>query len=636
PVSLASSLPSPSLDALVGDSVSLTIPFSLPSSKIPVTIIWRKNTTTLAMGSLSPNFTVMVASSFQTQFSVDPVHGTLKISAVTTSNSGVYTVEIFPLGGVVQKDNITVRVYEEVGNVSVVPLSAEATEGDNAVALNCMPVRGSVSWTKDGEVVGANPRYRQAGGSLQILKPRRTDAGIYCCTISNPFSNGTGTANLTVYYGPDTPTITISSSNEHNAAENFVLVNSTVTLTCLAPSEPPARIYWNVADTQDLFVPSLPVLQLPRVQLNQGGPYSCLAINQHTQRRVRNTRDLTVAQRPFGAPRCFVSSAHNATALLFMCSWPGGSPDPRLSFLGLPGHREEVGGTSLQQLLTSPFPADLSGSKVTCLGRHLTGQHNCSIIPEAPSGVSLSFQAYSNAEESVTVELYCHGIFNPVKIDWFLDKGSPISTGGHYNLSASREQLTILNFTAPQDLGDYSAICSNPLGSQHSTLTIHAPSISEWTLSHGPQPGSAYLVWAIPNGSVVTSFWIQMQGLNQHRSAEEWKTVEVLGATNRSTVILGLQPEISYSFQVVPRLGSQAGNASYVQILQPGTYSTLIILSHTVAHQLLLGILKKKTKPKPSPTLDSLQTAFRSILPISPTWSQYLEGMGMNEIHIFN
>ncbi|XP_061452573.1 V-set and immunoglobulin domain-containing protein 10-like isoform X2 [Rhineura floridana] len=480
-VPLFLALPSSPLVVQVGDSLSLPIPFSLPPAQIQTTIIWRKNTTTLAMGYLSPNFTVVVAPSFRPHFRVNPVLGNLNITAVTTSDSGFYTVEISPLGSVVQKGNIAVRVYD----------------------------------------------------------------------------------------GPETPMITVSSSDRDSSAGHFVLVNSTVNLTCLAPSEPPAKIYWNVADTQDLYVPSLPVLQLPKVQLNQAGPYSCLAINQHTQQRVRNTHSLIVAQRPSGSPRCSVTSADNGTALLFICSWPGGFPAPRLTFRGLPRQKEEVGTSKLQQLLVPPLPAELSGNRVTCMGHHLTGQDNCTLIPEAPSGISLSFRTHSDSEESVTMELHCQGTFNPVEIDWFRDKGSPIPVGGHYELSPDRTQLTIWNFTSPQDLGDYSATCYNPLGSQHSNLTILGPSISDWTLSRGPHPGSAYLAWTVPNGSAVTSFWIQMQDPKQRRSAEEWKTVEVLGAANRSTTIMGLEPQSPYSFRVVPRLGSQAGRASSIQILQP-------------------------------------------------------------------
>ncbi|XP_063168312.1 V-set and immunoglobulin domain-containing protein 10-like [Candoia aspera] len=567
-------LSSSPLAVLVGDSISLPIPFSLPSAQIQVAIIWRRNATILAIGNLRPNFTVMVDPSFQSQFSVDPMRGNLNISALRTMDSGIYSVEILPLGSFAQKGNITIKVYEEVGNISVIPSSAEVVEGNTSVAFNCTPVRGFVSWTKDGHRLDDNPRYLHLSGYLQIRNPLRTDAGVYSCTISNPFGNATGTTNLTVYYGPETPTIAVSSSERDSEAGSFVLVNSTVNLTCLAPSNPPAKIYWNVADDKDRYVPSSPVLQLRRVQLNQGGLYSCLAINQQTRLQFRNTRRINVAQYPSGPPRCSMSSVHNGSALLFVCSWTGGSPAPDLTFQGLPGHKEEVSASNLQSLLVPPIPAGISGTKVTCLGHHLTGQDNCTLIPEAPSGVTLSFQAFSDPKGLVTMQLHCRGTFNPVEIKWFGDKQLLIPVRGRIQLSPDRMHLTVWNFTAPQDLGDYSIICSNALGSQRSNLTIIGPSISDWTLSSGPHPGTAYLAWTVPNGSAVTSFWIQMRGPKQQRSAEEWNTVEVLGATNRSITITGLQPQIAYAFLIVPYLGSQAGNTTQIHILHPGSHLT--------------------------------------------------------------
>uniref|UniRef100_A0A8C5SJQ2 Uncharacterized protein n=1 Tax=Laticauda laticaudata TaxID=8630 RepID=A0A8C5SJQ2_LATLA len=550
------------LDVLVGNSVSLPIPFSLPSAQVQITIIWRRNATILATGNLCPNFTVKVDPSFQSRFSVDPMHGNLNISDLRTVDSGIYSVEIFPLGSIVQKGNITVKVYEEVGNISVVPPSAVVIEGNGLVAFNCTPVHGFVSWTKDGHRLGDNPRYLRSSGYLQIRDPLRTDAGVYSCTISNPFGNATGTANLTVYYGPETPTITVSSSQEDSSEGSFVLVNSTVNLTCLAPSNPPAKIYWNVADNMDRDVPSSPVLQLHRVQLNQGGVYSCLAINQKTELRFRNSR-----QAPWGSPRCSVTSVQNDSALLFVCSWTGGWPAPNLTFQGLPGDKEEIGASKLQSLLVPPFPAGISGSKITCLGHHVTGQANCILIP---------------GELKKTAELMCSCLKWLLAVSgwcqrWYsADKHSLIPAGSHYGLSPDKMHLTIWNFTAPQDLGDYSIVCSNPLGTQQSNLTIIGPSISEWTLTNGPQPGTASLTWTVPNRSAVTSFMIQMRGPKEHRSAEEWSTVEVLGATNRSTTVVGLQSQMAYAFQMVPYLGSQAGNATQIQTLHPSRYSDLV------------------------------------------------------------
>uniref|UniRef100_A0A8D0LAR9 Fibronectin type-III domain-containing protein n=1 Tax=Sphenodon punctatus TaxID=8508 RepID=A0A8D0LAR9_SPHPU len=267
-------------------------------------------------------------------------------------------------------------------------------------------------------------------------------------------------------------------------------------------------------------------------------------------------------------------------------------------------------------MLGFPFPAGLSGTRVTCLGHHLAGQSNCSLTPEAPSGLSLSLQTYNDSKDTVAVELHCQGTFNPMEISWFRDRqplGSPV---GRYRFSPDGTRLTIWNFTAPQDLGDYDAICSNPLGSQRPNIILRGPSVSNWTLARGPNPGSAHGTWTVPYGSVVTSFWIQWQSPGRHRSAGEWETLKVLNDTSQSITIDGLQSQATYSVRVMPWLGSQAGEPSPTQTLwpvshlDPGAIAGIVIGS-ILGMLLLLALLvllvcclrrgkNKKVPPSPA------------------------------------
>ncbi|XP_077193017.1 V-set and immunoglobulin domain-containing protein 10-like isoform X1 [Paroedura picta] len=570
-VPLAPVLSSTPQDGLVGNSTFLAISFPLPPPGTSSSIAWKKDETYVATGSFKPNFTVQVTPECRHRFAVDPMSGSLNITELRLSDAGSYTVSLIVLGGSGLKANITLRVYELVTKVSVDPPSAEKNEGDDSVTLTCSPVQGSVTWTKDGQALGEDPRLQLSGGSLQIHHLQHTDSGTYRCTVSNPFSNGTGTTQLTVYYGPETPIITVSSLGQDPEAEGFVLVNASVNLTCQAPSLPPADIYWNVPDSEDSQVPSSPTLPLPSVQLNQAGTYACLAINRRTQRNVRSTYSLTVAQRPSGPPQCSVSSINNGSALRFACDWPGGSPEPCLTFLGLPVDVEAT-SSHLEQQVDPPFPAGLSGQNVTCLASHLTEERSCSIIPEAPSGVFLSFQASKDPGGTVTVEMRCRGTFNPAEIDWLRDGLPLVPAGDRFVFSPDGTGLTIRNFSLANDLGNYSTHCSNPLGSQSANLTLIGPTVSESTLSRGPDPGSAYLVWTVPTGAVTTGFQIQWQGPQQGRSASEWETMKELGGANRSATVSGLDPRSSYSFQVVPFLGSQPGKPSQVLTLQAEPY----------------------------------------------------------------
>ncbi|XP_039369452.1 V-set and immunoglobulin domain-containing protein 10-like isoform X1 [Mauremys reevesii] len=578
-------LPPGPLAVLLGGNLS--IPLSYPPAQPPPRIVWQRNRTVLADGHLGPNGSVAVASAYQGRLSVDPQGGALAIAPVALQDAGPYTVEVFPLGGQVWRGDVQVEVYELVGNVSVTPPALAVSEGARSAALTCAPVRGTVTWTRNGQSLDPNPRYRVSAGTLQISRPERNDSGTYNCTVSNPFGTGAGAAHIRVYYGPEPPTISLSSDRDPEP-RRYVRVNSTVTLACRAPSDPPAQIYWSLADAGDPLVPAQPELTLPRVQLSQAGLYSCLASNPQTQRQLRATLILTVTQIPPGSPFCSLDSVANGTALRFLCSWPGGSPAPSLSLQGLPGGEEQGVGPTLERTLSPPLPA-LNGTRVTCLGRHLAAEGNCSMTPEAPSGVSLSFQASLAPGDTVLLDLQCRGTYRPVEIAWARD-GAPLGPGGRYRVSADGARLTISNFTAPQDLGGYSVRCQNPLGSQESNLTLTGPSVSGWTLVRGSEPGSARLSWAVPEGSVVTGFLIQI------RAAGEWQTLQTLGGATRSSTVGGLQPHTSYSFRLLPLLGTQAGEPSHTQTLLPA--STLspgaiagIVLGSILGMILLLALL---------------------------------------------
>uniref|UniRef100_A0A674JI33 Ig-like domain-containing protein n=1 Tax=Terrapene triunguis TaxID=2587831 RepID=A0A674JI33_9SAUR len=282
---------------------------SYPPAQPPPRIVWQRNLTALADGRLGPNGSVAVAPAYQDRLSVDPQGGALTIAPVALQDAGPYTVEVFPLG-------------ELVGNISVTPPSLAVSEGAGSAALTCASVRGTVTWTKEGQSLDQNPRYRLSAGTLQISRPDRNDSGTYNCTVSNPFSTGTGTAQIRVYCecrpdaGADGP--------------------DTVGLGCRAPSDPPAQIYWSLADASDPLVPAQPDLTLPRVQLSQAGLYSCLASNPQTQRQLRATLILTVTRGccralPLqGAPApiwgrgpCHVGGAWAMSAELVSNGWAG-------------------------------------------------------------------------------------------------------------------------------------------------------------------------------------------------------------------------------------------------------------------------------------------------------------------------
>ncbi|GCC45753.1 hypothetical protein chiPu_0029591, partial [Chiloscyllium punctatum] len=98
--------------------------------------------------------------------------------------------------------------------------------------------------------------------------------------------------------GPDVPRVTITSQSDPSP-ESYVLVNSTVTLTCSSASEPEAGYVWSIGESGNTEVPHNAVLTLRHVRLDQAGTYSCIATNPRLSRSVRQSLCLNVyGERP--------------------------------------------------------------------------------------------------------------------------------------------------------------------------------------------------------------------------------------------------------------------------------------------------------------------------------------------------
>lgn len=207
----------------------------------------------------------------------------LRIGGAQLRDAGNYTVEVIPTattGLAASSRSIRLRVFDAVAGVNL-SVPSVAVEGRN-VSLNCTWTAGTeitVQWGKGGSAIIADSRITISRGSLVINPARRSDAGEYTCTASNPVSAQTATRSLTVYYGPDTPVLTVDTPKECVGGGD-VLVGQTVRLTCLSDSLPPALFLWQrdgqpVASAQ----PDSGVLSLQTFSTNESGRYVCTARN---------------------------------------------------------------------------------------------------------------------------------------------------------------------------------------------------------------------------------------------------------------------------------------------------------------------------------------------------------------------
>ncbi|KAF5909868.1 GATA zinc finger domain-containing protein 14-like, partial [Clarias magur] len=221
----------------------------------------------------------------------------LTISSSQLNDAGNYTVTVTPsatTGLSTNSRSVTLSVYVAVSGVSLF-IPSVAIEGGNT-SLTCSWTAGSgtsVTWGKGSSNLPSDPRFTINAGSLNINPVNRNDAGQYSCTVSNPVSSQTATASLTVYYGPDTPQVTKSSSNCVGGGD--ATIGQTVQLTCTAVSLPPALLSWQLNGVPlTASQANSGTLNLQIFSTNQSGQYTCLARNSITTQTSQQQTSLSI------------------------------------------------------------------------------------------------------------------------------------------------------------------------------------------------------------------------------------------------------------------------------------------------------------------------------------------------------
>ncbi|KAM9353509.1 carcinoembryonic antigen-related cell adhesion molecule 1 [Symphorus nematophorus] len=245
--------------------------------------------------------------------SVNVITGALTLNAVKVADSGVYVVESTapPLWA-----NASITVLEPVSNVMISVNETNLMEMNGSAVLKCSVSSGSslsFLWMNGSSEVTASDRVQLTDGNstLTIVNVTRYDHGPFRCHVFNLVSNGTSDPlNFMILYGPDNMALTVNGQNTTSFPDG-----SNLTMLCSAQSNPPAQLQWAVRG--ELVNTTGPLYELFNVSKDQSGPYTCLALNNHTNMNSNITTLITIGKLSSGSEQQAVNVWFLPLLLLF-------------------------------------------------------------------------------------------------------------------------------------------------------------------------------------------------------------------------------------------------------------------------------------------------------------------------------
>ncbi|XP_057196122.1 V-set and immunoglobulin domain-containing protein 10-like [Triplophysa rosa] len=545
-----------SVDALVGSDVTLAVSHSGASQPV---VTWFMEGVPVVIWTVSDYTSPDVASDHSSVLHVDQ-NGSLTFRNVSLRYNGTYTVEMTKIGETRVSATFDLLVYDIIKNVSLHTVPVEAVEGARVFAFHYSTMQGDareVRWFFNGVRLDNGPHYSINGKNLTINQPSRNDTGRYAVVLTNPFSSGTHYRNITVLYGPDMPVLMVSPTKA------VFVSGDSLFLSCAAEGLPAPSVTWMFSG-RSIPASSGGTVNLTDVTTSQSGVYTCVLINPKTDAQMKRNITIHVYEIPSGEPLCSVQATNENLGLQFLCVWPGGVPEARLSFPDLSVNDSGEGNFSITP---NDIPS-LNGEEIICKADHPLIQTQCSIIPRGPVDFLPVIFTTISQDEQTTVAVHCTTEASPeAVVHWFKD-GHGLEDARKYQISTNTSQLFILDFNVSStDLDVYTCTAINPLGSETSNVTLLGPQISDSSIVLSDNRTEVTLNWDVPPTSIVTGFDIQMKGPDL--TGSQFRTIQMMPGFTRTTNISGLEPKSSYFFRIVPQAGGTTGERSEEHRVQP-------------------------------------------------------------------
>ncbi|XP_056132043.1 hemicentin-1 [Lampris incognitus] len=427
----------------------------------------------------------------------------LRLGSAQGDSAGLYTCRATnPAGTALKHYSLQVLVPPQIeGDSTSLSFGSreEKVRLNGTLTLACL-AKGfpepKTQWFKDGQLLNGHSvaGIRESGHLLHIEGAMLSHEGQYTCVVTNTAGEDKRDFHVTIQVPPVFHRMNNREAawglgeededhNEDMTDKREVVLGHPISLSCESNAIPPPKLSWykdeRLLTTADgvVLLPGGQVLQIPRVQEEDAGKYTCQAVNEAGEDRMHFEVEVLVPPVIMGSLEEFmeeIGAVVNSTVVLH-CDVRG-YPTPAISWLrdGEPVHTDKqyhISEDGSQLKLLSVQVPDMAGYLCVAKNKVGTVEKLFSLTVQVPPRINGQKEEEVSVIEGNMVSLLCDvQAYPPPEITWTRDgQVLQFSTGIHILPGGQMLQLPRARV---EDSGQYVCTATNSAGQDQKSILL--------------------------------------------------------------------------------------------------------------------------------------------------------------------
>ncbi|XP_047443825.1 hemicentin-1 isoform X2 [Mugil cephalus] len=411
----------------------------------------------------------------------------LQIARSQLSDSGAYTCVASNVEGKAQKTyQLTIQVPPSI--------SGSEMPGEMGVLLNesiqlVCRAQGTpaptIQWLKDGEAINSTRnkgiRISPDGSRLTVIRADNTDSGKYTCVAANAAGEEDRIFNLNVYVPP------VIDGSADSVEQLSAVLDSSVNIECVATGSPLPQLNWLrnglplPVSSHVRLLSAGQVLRITRIQVSDGGSYTCVASNRAGVDNRHYNLQVQVPPGLDGAGSTEDVTVVRGSSASLLCV-ADGTPAPTLSWIKdgvalIPGRHVILLNLNTTLQISQAQVNDTG--RYTCMANNTAGQasrHFSLKVLDPPHIKGSDVPAEVSVVVNNVLELQCEATGIPTPSLTWLKDGRPLPQTDSLRILRGGEVLRVASAQL-EDTGRYNCLANSPAGDDDKEflVRVHVP-----------------------------------------------------------------------------------------------------------------------------------------------------------------